>query len=90
MRINQLQWQSLHFAAALAIAPAAPALARYTFTTLATFNGNNGVYPGSLVADAAGNLYGLTAGSTIFELPKGSSTIITLACAYCFESGSKA
>lgn len=54
-------------------------------TTLATFNGADGSAPfAGLVMDPAGNLFGTTStgGSggqgTVFELPKGSSTIATL------------
>jgi uncharacterized repeat protein (TIGR03803 family) len=57
-----------------------------TITTLASFNGANGVNPkAALVADASGNLYGTTqyggaAGyGTVFALQKGSGTITTLA-----------
>ncbi len=54
-----------------------------TFTTLATFNGNNGSDPtGGLIMDSSGNLYGTTGGDdnegTVFELAKGSGTITTL------------
>jgi uncharacterized repeat protein (TIGR03803 family) len=57
-----------------------------TLTTLASFNGTNGVKPvGSLVLDSSGNLYGTASGGgasndgTIFEVAKGSRTITTLA-----------
>ncbi|HXE54246.1 MAG TPA: choice-of-anchor tandem repeat GloVer-containing protein, partial [Tepidisphaeraceae bacterium] len=57
-----------------------------TMTTLASFPkgvGEIGVGYGSgpapLVRDQSGNLYGLVAGNTIFELPAGSSTIDLLA-----------
>jgi uncharacterized repeat protein (TIGR03803 family) len=55
-----------------------------TITTLATFNGSNGKQPGSLIADANGNLYGTAGGGllghgTVFEVVKGSGTITTLA-----------
>ena len=64
-----------------------------TITTLASFNGTDGIVSnGGLVLDAAGNLYG-TAGlggpgyssgasngdGTVFEVAKGSGTITTLA-----------
>jgi uncharacterized repeat protein (TIGR03803 family) len=55
-------------------------------TTLASFNGTNGVYPDSgLVLDSQGNLYGATNyggaanDGTVFEIAKGSNTITTLA-----------
>jgi len=59
-------------------------------TTLASFNGSNGVEPeAGLIMDSSGNLYGTTSGGfsifhgpgigTVFELAKGSSTITTLA-----------
>lgn len=57
-----------------------------TITTLATFNGTNGQSPeGTLVIDANGDLFGTTrAGGasgdgTVFELPAGSGSIVTLA-----------
>jgi uncharacterized repeat protein (TIGR03803 family) len=55
-------------------------------TTLATFDGTNGQSPeGTLVIDAGGNLYGTTrtgganGDGTVFELPSGSASIVTLA-----------
>ena len=55
-------------------------------TTLATFNGTNGMTPyASLIMDSSGNLYGTTAyggasgDGTVFEVAKGSGTITTLA-----------
>jgi uncharacterized repeat protein (TIGR03803 family) len=58
-----------------------------TITTLAAFglDGNTGSEPhAGLLMDAAGNLYGTTSSSsavdgTVFELPRGSSTITTIA-----------
>ena len=56
-----------------------------TITDLFQFNGTNGADPESLVADQAGNLFGVTeaggnlGNGTIFEFPKGSNSIITLA-----------
>jgi hypothetical protein len=61
-----------------------------TITTLASFNGANGVNPqAGLVLDQSGNLFGTTAGTTlagqtlndgtVFELLAGSGTITTLA-----------
>jgi uncharacterized repeat protein (TIGR03803 family) len=57
-----------------------------TFTTLASFTGDNGKLPMTdLAVDAHGNLFGTTfqggddGEGTIFELPAGSSNIITLA-----------
>lgn len=57
-----------------------------TITTLATFNGANGESPeGTLVIDPNGSLFGTTrtggafSDGTVFELPAGSSSIITLA-----------
>ena len=57
-----------------------------TITTLAAFNGTNGMEPvGSLAMDAQGNLYGTTwtGGAnifgTVFEVAKGSNTITDLA-----------
>jgi uncharacterized repeat protein (TIGR03803 family) len=46
-------------------------------TTLASFNGTNGAYPGRLIQDASGDLYGAALGA-LFELPKGSNTITDL------------
>ena len=58
----------------------------HQLTTLATFDGANGIHPsGGLVFDSSGDLYGTTeqgGGSnvgTIFELPAGSNTITNLA-----------
>jgi uncharacterized repeat protein (TIGR03803 family) len=55
-------------------------------TTVASFNGTNGNSPyGGVIEDGSGNLFGTTAEGgafnegTIFEVPKGSGTIITLA-----------
>jgi uncharacterized repeat protein (TIGR03803 family) len=57
-----------------------------TITTLASFNGANGASPeGSLIADAAGNLYGTASSGgandagAVFELAAGSGTITALA-----------
>jgi uncharacterized repeat protein (TIGR03803 family) len=55
-------------------------------TTLATFNGSTGYPMGpSIVMDGAGNIFGVSASGgetgygSVFELPKGSSEITTLA-----------
>jgi Putative Ig domain/Cohesin domain len=56
-------------------------------STLVNFSGDNGFSPpgSGLVQDSFGNLFGTTAGAfngtggTVFELPKGSNTINTLA-----------
>jgi uncharacterized repeat protein (TIGR03803 family) len=61
-------------------------LAGITLTTLATFNGSNGksLYAG-LISDGKGNLYGTTEyggannDGTVFEVPAGGGTPITLA-----------
>ena len=56
-----------------------------TITTLASFNGTNGLYPTGVVLDSQGNLYGATVvggafdSGTVFEIAKGSNTITTLA-----------
>jgi uncharacterized repeat protein (TIGR03803 family) len=58
-----------------------------TITTLASFDGTNGLYPiGELVLDGSGNLYGTTHGDdgttsngTVFEVANGSGAITTLA-----------
>ena len=57
-----------------------------TITTLASFNGTNGVNPlAGLIMDSSGNLYGTAYGGgatgdgTVFELAHGSGTITTLA-----------
>src|SRR5262249_7591575 len=57
-----------------------------TFTTLATFNGANGLNPnGTLVEDSSGNLFGTTEGGgaygdgTVFEVQQGSGVVTTLA-----------
>jgi uncharacterized repeat protein (TIGR03803 family) len=57
-----------------------------TITTLASFNGTNGLRPSAgLIMDSRGNLYGTAyrGGAanegTVFELARGSSTITTLA-----------
>jgi uncharacterized repeat protein (TIGR03803 family) len=56
-----------------------------TLTTLATFNTQNGVFPlGSLIADAAGNLYGVTSRGgqydrgTVFKLNPTTGILTTL------------
>ena len=58
----------------------------FTFTSLAAFKGKNaGIQPMSLVVDADGNLFGTTARGgakkygTIFEIPAGTTDILTLA-----------
>jgi uncharacterized repeat protein (TIGR03803 family) len=58
----------------------------HTITTLASFNGANGVNPyGTVSVDSQGNVYGTTlvGGSshdgTVWEIVKGSGTITTLA-----------
>ncbi len=57
-----------------------------TITTLASFNGTNGLEPAAgLVMDSSGNLYGTTifggtsSDGTVFELAHGSGNIIALA-----------
>ena len=57
-----------------------------TITTLASFNGTNGIEPyGGVALDSQGNLYGTTVlggafdGGTVFKIAKGSNTITTLA-----------
>ncbi len=57
-----------------------------TITTLASFNGTNGLYPYvGLILDSSGNLYGTTpaggasSDGTVFEVAHGSHTITTLA-----------
>ena len=60
-----------------------------TLTVLASFNGKNGANPyGGVTLDAAGNLYGTTfktfnggadGAGTVFEIPKGSTAVNTLA-----------
>ena len=57
-----------------------------TITTLASFNGANGLNPeGTLFMDSIGNLYGTTQGGgaagdgTVFEVAKATGTITTLA-----------
>jgi uncharacterized repeat protein (TIGR03803 family) len=58
----------------------------HLLTTVVSFNGANGAYPGAgLITDASGNLYGTTTqgGSstygTIFKVAAGSNTLTTLA-----------
>jgi uncharacterized repeat protein (TIGR03803 family) len=56
----------------------------HVLSTLATFNGNNGGYPGALLEDAAGNLYGTTSqgGANDFDPPNyrsGDGTIYKIA-----------
>jgi uncharacterized repeat protein (TIGR03803 family) len=45
-------------------------------STLVTFNWTNGAYPGALITDTSGNLYGTTTfnGGTIFKLPYNNLT----------------
>jgi uncharacterized repeat protein (TIGR03803 family) len=68
--------------------PRPAAAAGYTLTALASFNGANGLHPGSgggLLRDAQGNLFGTAqfgganGQGTVFELAAGSGTITTLA-----------
>ena len=57
------------------------------FFTLATFDGTNGSHPaGHIAIDAQGNIFGATlqggttnATGTLYEIPSGTSTIVTLA-----------
>jgi len=58
----------------------------HTITTLASFNGTDGLRPqAALIMDRSGNFYGTATGGgaynsgTVFELAHGSSTITTLA-----------
>ncbi|HZK79912.1 MAG TPA: choice-of-anchor tandem repeat GloVer-containing protein, partial [Humisphaera sp.] len=58
----------------------------YSVNSLATFNGTNGANPISdLIADGSGDLFGTTTSGgangdgTVFEIAKGSGTIVTLA-----------
>lgn len=60
--------------------------ARHTLTTLASFNGTNGMHPrGGLVVDAAGNLFGTANGGgasndgTVFEVSAADHAITALA-----------
>lgn len=58
--------------------------ASHQFTQIASFNGANGSNPSGLTLDANGNLFGTTWGAangqgTVFEIAKGSNTIVTLA-----------
>jgi uncharacterized repeat protein (TIGR03803 family) len=57
----------------------------HTITTLVSFNGTNGAFPeGTLIADAAGNLYGTTdvgganGRGTVFEVAAGTHALTTL------------
>jgi len=57
--------------------------ANHRFTQIASFNGTNGSGPSGLTLDPDGNLFGTTTGGspserTVFEIPRGSNTIITL------------
>jgi uncharacterized repeat protein (TIGR03803 family) len=64
-----------------------------TITTLAAFNGPNGMEPqGGMIMDASGNLYGTTRlggtqSGTVFELAQGSSTITDLVKFNCKSGG---
>jgi uncharacterized repeat protein (TIGR03803 family) len=65
---------------------ATPPAAAQTLTTIASFNGTNGVDPTTGVTiDASGNLYGTTRlggannDGTVFEIARGSNTITTVA-----------
>jgi uncharacterized repeat protein (TIGR03803 family) len=59
----------------------------HSFTTLVTFNGNNGAVPeGGLIADSSGNLYGTAAGGggpsnagIVFELTANTHLLTTVA-----------
>ena len=72
-------------------------LPSFTFNTLASFypNAGNIFSPNSLVADTNGDLFGTTAnGGTngngaVFEIPKGTTTINTLASFGAFTGGSE-
>jgi uncharacterized repeat protein (TIGR03803 family) len=56
-----------------------------SLSTLASFNGTNGIYPTAVALDASGNLFGTTTNGgasgdgTVFELANGSTSITTLA-----------
>ena len=74
------------FLAFLSLTAVLPEEAAPVLTTLATFNVANGANPsGSLIADAAGNLYGTTGSGgvvgagTVFKIAAGSYALTTLA-----------
>jgi uncharacterized repeat protein (TIGR03803 family) len=64
-----------------------------SIVTLANFNGANGLYPGPLVMDAAGDLFGTTSpgstvgSATVFEIPKLSSDYGDLTTLVKFDNG---
>ena len=64
-----------------------------TVTTVAAFDGANGIDPNSLVVDSLGDLFGTTHNGgtsnfgTVFEIPAGSSQITTLLSFNFFGNG---
>jgi uncharacterized repeat protein (TIGR03803 family) len=84
-QVRLLNLRSAAFVVLTSLITSVPVAAQ-TLTTVASFNGSNGVGPaGGVVFDSAGNLYGVTGrggahgDGTVFEIAKGSSSITTLA-----------
>lgn len=88
-----LIWPKRSCAVLLLCASTVIASSTSTFTTLVSFTGSNGAHPmyGSLIQDAAGNLYGTTSqggandAGTVFQIT--ASGTLTVLYSFCTQAG---